>query len=171
MKINTLKKDFQFLQKTTYLYTKETNIHLSKYISLPLALLMFITSMSFSLDMHFCQDQLKSFNLFGEARSCHEKAKVSTCPHHQQEAQLSEKETSKKGCCENKSLEFELDQDKLLQLEKDFSTNLGLQYFVIGYVETFLLEVKPLNTKLDIPIRSTPHIPRDIYALLETYLL
>ncbi len=64
--------------------------------------LVLISSTGFTVNAHYCMDDLKGINFFGEAKSCHEQK--STCPFHQ--------EVDKNNCCSNKTLKFEsLDED------------------------------------------------------------
>lgn len=41
-----------------------------RLIALSMALLMFATTLSFSIDMHYCNGELQSISLFGIAESC-----------------------------------------------------------------------------------------------------
>jgi len=41
-------------------------------LSLLMAFLVFTSSISFAIDIHYCGGQVKSINLFGEAEKCHE---------------------------------------------------------------------------------------------------
>lgn len=43
-----------------------------KIIAFNLALLMFFTSMGFSLEIHYCQKEIQSYSLLGKAKSCSE---------------------------------------------------------------------------------------------------
>ena len=77
-----------------------------------LSALMLLTSVGFSIDMHYCQGKLKSYSFIGKAKSCHvvDKARV-PCPHHQKmAAEPKGCELSKKDCCSNKTLHFQLHQ-------------------------------------------------------------
>jgi hypothetical protein len=71
-----------------------------------MAFLIGVTSISFSMDMHFCQGNLKSINLFGKAKDCHalkrnahkhcHASKAICHPKHKNER------LSGKACCTNK---------------------------------------------------------------------
>lgn len=136
-----------------------------KLFSLIMASLMFITSVGFSVDMHYCNGQLKSISLFGEAKSCHDTTMHKTCPYH--------KNMQKdKDCCENKTLVFQADIDK--ELENEFfvlSQNLELSCFIVAFTEIFLDNLPRIDKEI-IPFDYTkPPAQRDIYVLLETFLL
>lgn len=87
-----------------------------RFIAISLAFLIFTSSAGFSVDMHFCQDRLKSISLFGKAKNCHEMAQRASCPHHAVQAGP---ETTcgleKKGCCQNRTLHFQTSQDQVAQ--------------------------------------------------------
>ena len=68
-------------------------------IALIMAFLMFFTSISFAVDVHYCKGELKSLSIFGKAKSCHEQKAVSTCPHH---AKMQKKQEDS-NCCDNKT--------------------------------------------------------------------
>ena len=88
-----------------------------RILALTMAFLMLFTSVGFSMDMHYCQGQLKSISLIGKAKNCHElqdvksdhckKAKKS-CNHSTDN--ISQKEAE--GCCSNITVIVdELDED------------------------------------------------------------
>lgn len=76
----------------------------SALTALSLVLLVLSTSFTFAVDRHYCRGELKSFNLFGHAKTCHEQAASRTeahspkgCPFHSQQP-TAQKE---KNCCQN----------------------------------------------------------------------
>ena len=123
--------------------------------------------------MHFCNGQLKTISLLGKAQNCHDKNKGKVCPHHQQSKQQTTSENSDKtaDCCENKTLIFQVDTDKDFEVVEQSS-------IVEEFSSFFILAPAPAhNSSLALVVRnidlgySSPIIPRDIYVLLETYLL
>jgi len=99
---------------------------------------------------------------------------MKNCPHHKK---MMEEKTSngisadKKGCCSNKSLHFQADQDQQYQPNNAVVVNIQLQHFVIAFVENFLHST---FSKLDKPTFAHykyPLISKDIYVLLESFLL
>lgn len=67
--------------------------------ALTIAFLLFISSSGLAMDIHFCGDSFKSYNLFGKAESCHDvghfkqkKSKSRTC------CQKTEQKVVKKSC-------------------------------------------------------------------------
>lgn len=96
----------------------------SKIAALSMSFLMLLTSMSYSIDMHYCGGELENISFFGEAQKCKKKQakqenssvskdshacckkkksetkKVKSC--HQQNDVASSKE-----CCKNKKVQYE----------------------------------------------------------------
>ena len=71
---------------------------LYKIVAVFLALIMFCTSATYSVDFHYCEGELKSFSLFGKAKPCYEQ-KV-TCPHHAAKGGT----IGHMGCCNNETI-------------------------------------------------------------------
>ncbi len=146
-----------------------------RIIALTMAFLMFFTSVGFTVDMHYCQGKLKTFNFFGKAKSCHDMGEgMKDCPFHakMKTANKSDGNTiSKKGCCSNKTLHFQSDQDQQNQVDNAVVISPQLQYFVIAFVEVFINSSVVETDKPSFALYKPPLIPRDIYVLLETYLL
>ena len=72
-------------------------------LSLSLALLLLVSSVSLSVSRHFCMGELKSVALFAEAEACHQEATPS-CPLHAK--------ATKKGCCDDDHELVEADDDR-----------------------------------------------------------
>jgi hypothetical protein len=81
-------------------------------MALFMAFLMFSSSIGFSMDIHFCGNELKSFSFFGEAEPCEmmqvEQKNESTrsCCHSPKKEIKSchNKEVTKGNCCHNERL-------------------------------------------------------------------
>lgn len=138
-----------------------------RIIAVTLSLLMFITSTGFSMDVHFCKGQFKSFALFKEANSCHEKQKV--CPMHGTVMSMDTEQDS--DCCSNRSFEIE-------DLDEDFSlTNASAQAesstaFIIAYLFSFFNgEIDRETSEIKVGDQPPPLLTRDIYVLNESFLL
>lgn len=146
-----------------------------RLIALAMAFLMFFTSVGFTIDLHYCRGELKTFSLIGKAKSCHEIGKgMKNCPHHNKmmkKEQSKENSIAQKGCCSNRTLHFQADYDQQTQVNNAVVNTLEFQSFVVAFVQIFLnspvLEIENLTYKYYKP----PLIARDIYVLLETYLL
>jgi len=132
-----------------------------------LALLMFCTSVGFSMDIHLCQGEFKSIAFFTEAEACHEK--MVACPMHgKMKVNLNNDDND---CCSNQT--FELDE-----LESDYSlsspahlTDLQ-QFFTTAFIKSFVCNEKEFKVKKNrIDQNPVPYISRDIYALNQAFLL
>lgn len=146
---------------------------IDRFFAFSLALLMFITSASFVLDMHFCQGQLKSVNFFGKAKNCHEMAAaMSSCPHHQNSLKQAKKGCAmeQKGCCQNKTLTFQADQDQE-RISSEFTLNIPLQQFAVAWLISFGTSLNVENSQTAYQLYRPPLISRDIYVLHESFLL
>ena len=146
-----------------------------RIIALTMAFLMFFTSVGFTVDMHYCQGKLKTFSFIGKAKSCHDIGQgMKNCAHHKKmmaEEKPENDSISKKSCCSNKTLHFQADQDQQNQVENAMVFPSQLQYFVIAFVEIFINSSFVETEKSAFALYKPPLIPRDIYVLLETYLL
>ena len=142
--------------------------------ALSMAFMLLFSTMSWSIDVHYCRGELKTVNVFGKAKSCHEKAKqvksihckkMLTACHKSMDSGISEKD-----CCNNEKVTFEtLDQlfvnaiaESLDQLE------LG---FVIAFVNHFIqaksVEVAPVEY-----LNYKPPLPeKDIQILFSSFLI
>lgn len=152
-------------------YMRSTNITY-RIIAFTMAFLMFFTSVGFNVDMHYCQGELKHFNFFGKAKSCHEVEEgMKDCPHHKkmmEEKSSSTQAISKKDCCQNKILHFQSNQT---QLNHTVTMSPQLQSFLFAFVGTFLNFSVIKTEKLAYAHYKPPLVPKDIYVLLETFLL
>ena len=145
-----------------------------RVVALTLAFLMLMTSVSFAVDMHYCDGELKSVSLFGKAQTCHEKAVEQdkpACPHHQKmQQQSNDDEMDKNDCCENKTTIIQADDDRA-KSDLVAPTFQQLQQFVIAYVIAFHTEITTDKQSIQDISYQSPFISRDIYVLSETFLL
>jgi len=146
-----------------------------RIFALTMAFLMFFTSVGFSIDMHFCQDKMKSFSLFGKAKNCYEltNVKMPDGDSSVKESILPGKTTcsvKRKNCCENKTLKFELDTDSEVQLSS-FLISKELQDFVVAYVLVFIKSTCTDQVQTSFEHYNPPIISKDIPVLFETFLL
>ena len=78
-----------------------------RLLSLSLACLLLLGSVSLTINRHFCMGELQSVALFAAAEVCHEETTPS-CPLHPKAEQ------SKKDCCENDQELVKSDDDRQL---------------------------------------------------------
>ncbi len=141
-----------------------------RIISLTLALLIFISSVGFSIDMHYCQGQLKSISFVGKAKSCHEMdapSAMQNCPHHKK--MLADK-TDKKGCCDDRTVLVQSDIDKNLQ-NAEIHTSPQLEQCIIAYVSVFLLGNQLAHSTPNYTHYKPPILIRDIPVLIQSFLI
>lgn len=143
-----------------------------------LAVLMFSTSVGFAVDMHYCGDQLKSFNLFGKAKTCMEKAgnaKNQSCTklrmqQHAEHGEQSGDQIEKSDCCHDKTVQVQSNQ----QLEVpsvEMSIHPPLQQFILAYLVVFLIQLDARKNNPAAESYRPPLIPRDILVLIQSFLL
>ncbi len=132
-----------------------------KISSFCLALIVLLSTVSFTVDSHYCGDVLIDSSLFGHVETCGMEV--------QQQSSSSECNTSKKECCSDEQVIVE-GQDTLKisfdKLDKD------QQLFVAAFVHTYiLLFVEPQTDLNSYKDYSPPPLVRDIQVLDQTFLI
>lgn len=145
-----------------------------RIISLALAFLMFFTSIGFSIDMHYCGNHLKSFNLFGKAKNCYELAGITapeTSPSNEKHQTLTTGcSMDKKDCCQNRSLSFQTDLTSDTQTA-DFVISQPLLDFIVAFVVVYLDTRLPKTTISTFDYYKPPLIVRDIPVFIQSFLI
>ena len=144
-------------------------------IALTLSFLMLITSIGFTIDMHFCRGHLQSISFFGKAKKCceiSEASRMEKCPHYKKMMeQIGKCSMNEKGNCENKTLYFQFDQNQQIQIS-DFSLTKRLKQFIKAYSLIFFLDNFSFENDLPSFIHyKPPLILRDIHVLIQSFLL
>ena len=75
-----------------------------------LALSVFFSTTGFTLNRHYCRNQLQGVGLFAPATNCQHSAKASCCKDHRGCAL--QQEVEPKGCCHNTISYYKLEQEK-----------------------------------------------------------
>lgn len=153
-----------------------------RVFSLFMALLILVSSTGFSIDLHFCQGQLKSFSLWGDAKPCHGmEVPVAVC---------SLKKNTKKSCCQSKAIQ-QINKD-IVDCEKDCCSNQKIEIsadldadkikttilsytslsFVVAYVQAFAPSL-PDVFKSFVPHQNyrSPLLFKDLAILIQQFLL
>ena len=136
-----------------------------------MAFMVFCSSSGFSLDLHYCQGQLKSFSIFGKAKNCHEMAKMSHCKHHDTKTSSTCSDKKDKDCCNN---ETHLVKSDLELQVNSFKINLDKneEWFISAFVSIFLYSsFIPFSETDTFHTARPPLIPRDICVLFQNFLL
>ena len=143
-----------------------------RVVALTMALLIFTTSIGFSIDMHFCQGNLKNVNLFGTAKSCFElesEGVRSHCSKHQSSCHKKTKPEDHKDCCNNETIEIQLDSDYIDAPAVTLNTQ------QIHFVASFIFTYFGLTTdqiELDNFLLYKPPLPdKDILVFIQSFLL
>jgi hypothetical protein len=136
---------------------------LKSIVSSMLALLVLVSSSSFTVNMHFCGGNVQSVSLIEDADAC--PMEIQQPPCHKKMA------IKKSGCCEDKHVAFE-GKDFNTQIQ-DFSMLTGQ---AINWVATLLviMEVIQVNEAITFS-NNTPYKPpiveRDIPVLVQSFLI
>ncbi|WP_047418830.1 hypothetical protein [Cellulophaga sp. Hel_I_12] len=132
-----------------------------KISSACLALIVLLSTVSFTVDSHYCGDTLVDSSLFGHVETCGMEV--------QQQSPSSECDISKKDCCSDEQVIVE-GQDTLKtsfdKLDKD--QQLFVAAFIHTYINLFFESQEDLNSYRNyIP----PPLVRDIQVLDQTFLI
>ena len=133
---------------------------LHKILSLAMAFVVLLSTMSFTINKHFCGNTLVDTALFIKAK---------TCGMEQEVSNDSDASIIKNGCCSTEELVIEGQDD----LKLDFS-NLDLQQkiFISSFVYTYInLFEDVANKNIHFRDYSPPLIVKDIHTLDEVYLI
>ena len=121
-----------------------------------MATVVLLSTMSFTVSMHYCQGELVDTAIFQKAHSCGMEMNMSD-------------EMKKKGCCDDKEIYIEgQDELKLPVADMNFDQQVFVIAFVHSYIELFQITEGRKNTFFDYP---PPFIVRQIFKLDETYLI
>lgn len=141
------------------------------FISWCLVVLVLVSSMGIIVDMHYCNNELKSFSFIGKAKPCHEPS-LKQCPFHNKILGNKKNDSSvnKKGCCENKTKFFHSDQDQQIQTF-DYELTRPFQLFIGAYINAFFISSGIEKEILAFTRYKPPIIQRDIPVLIQSFLL
>jgi len=134
---------------------------LHKIASVIMALVVLLSTMSFTISMHYCGDRLVDTAFFHKAKGCGMEMDESI--------PVSSNSVSKKGCCTDKHItvkgqdELNTSFDKLTFKQQQFIAS-----FVYTYINSFESVNEDRNLFSEYP---PPLIVKNIYKLDETYLI
>ena len=132
-----------------------------------LALLVFISSAGFVLNMHYCQDELKSIAIFFEAEPCHQEKQVTHCPFHNHENQPEEQDS--KGCCDDQSKLVKSEMDQYTQTNKVHNDYHPLPLYNFSRITSLESTSFVVQSPLYL-IYKPPLIVCDVQVQLQTFL-
>lgn len=142
-----------------------------RFISSFLIVAVLVSSMGIAVDMHYCNNVLKSVSFSSKAKPCHEPS-LKQCPFHSKTLanDLNEDLAGKKGCCENKTKYFHNDQDQQIQTF-DYKLFQSSQLFIAAFINVFLVNIYVEENVLTYKRYRPPIIQKDIPVLIQSFLL
>lgn len=106
-----------------------------KITAIFLTVLILISSIGGSVDVHYCQGQIKSIAFFGKAKSCHDNEIKQTC-HHSKKSDKSNNSNKKENCCHNDK--HTIEKSNLDAPNPEFS---NLDNFQLKFVATYFVSL------------------------------
>ena len=131
-----------------------------KIMSLAMTFVVLFSTMSFTVNMHYCGDTLVETAIFQKAKGCGmemEKPSTEGCS------------ITKKNCCDDEQLAFEGQDELQLQVDKiTFEQQVFIASFVYAYINLF----EGLDNNVSTYERyKPPRVVRQLYKIDETYLI
>ena len=146
---------------------------LHRITAISMAMLMLLSATGFSMDAHYCQDQLKGISFIGKATSCHDKEATPPCHKTKKSCQHKEVDLSqadKDNCCHNKNIVIEKSDVDATSPQLASIQDIQLD-FVAAFVAVYVFHY---NAEADFQSNHQykPPIPdRDTRVLYQTFLI
>ena len=133
---------------------------LHKIMAFAMAFVVLFSTMSFTVNMHYCGDTLVESAIFQKAKGCGmEMEKPST----------EECSITKKNCCDDKQLAIEGQDELQLQVDK---ITFEQQVFIASFVYTYINLFEGLDSNVSTYEEyKPPLVIRQLYKIDETYLI
>ncbi|HEA31537.1 MAG TPA: hypothetical protein ENH91_16345 [Leeuwenhoekiella sp.] len=135
-------------------------------ISLFMAVLVLASTLSFTVDMHYCGDHLVDFSLVKSSKTCGMEAITET---KAQKTDVCNTEINVESCCSDKQFAVK-GQDDLKASFGDFHIN--QQIFIASFVYSYIKLFEDEATDF-IPFQTyrSPHLTRDVQLLHQSFLI
>jgi hypothetical protein len=137
-----------------------------RFLNIILALLIFVSSTGFTINSHFCKDQLKDIRVFFKADDCYKK-------YYAQKTKKAchvKKQSCENNCCKNTSEYYKLDLDQQLN-SFDFKAFESPQLIAtLWVILNFKLTITD-SKSTDYLNYKPPLIVSDLPVDLQTFLL
>lgn len=131
-----------------------------KIMAFTMAIVVLTSTMSFTIDMHYCGDTLVNTAIFKKAKTCGMKMAKTTS---------SECSFIKKSCCSDKQIIVEGQDELKVSLDPlNIDQVLFISTFVYSYIQLFETSNTDHEVFLGYP---PPLIVKQLYKLDETYLI
>jgi hypothetical protein len=129
-------------------------------MSISMAFIVLFSTLSFTIDMHYCGNTLVDTAIFKKAKGC---------GMEMQNPSTKECSMTKKNCCSDKQI-FVDGQD---ELKISFDTlSFEQQQFVVSFIYTYINLFEGFNEEINsFQECKPPLVVRQIYKLNETYLI
>jgi len=131
-----------------------------KIMALVMAVVVVISTMSFTIDMHYCGDFLVDSAIFHKAK---------TCGMEMENSLTDGCSTSKKNCCNNEQLIIDGQDELQVSLIK---IAFEQQVFIASFIYTYNALFEGLDTNVTLyKDYKPPLVIKEIYKIDETYLI
>jgi len=128
-----------------------------------MALIVLFSTMSFSVDMHYCGDHLVDFSIFDSVDTCIMKAEMSKSSS---ECSVMEMEMD---CCTNVEVVLEGHDDLKISFDQ---LTFDQQVFVASFIYAYITKFEGLDENIvTFKEYSPPPLIRDIQILDQTFLI
>jgi hypothetical protein len=140
-----------------------------RIVALCLALLMLVTSAGLSLDIHFCQEQIRSVSVFGAAKGCNGKDSARMSCAHRDLVDDQQPVLGKGKCCDNRKYLIQSHQNQVLPAMAN-ADDVQHQVFALNPSSVMRPNVAIVRSIMIDRYRPPPLI-RDIPVLVQSFLL
>ena len=131
-----------------------------KIMSLAMAFVVLFSTMSFTVNMHYCGGTLVETAIF---------QKVKGCGMEMEKPSTEECSITKKNCCDDKQLAIEGQDELQLQVDK---ITFEQQVFIASFVYTYINLFEGLDSNVSTYEEyKPPLVVRQLYKIDETYLI
>ncbi|MBR9758315.1 MAG: hypothetical protein GYB39_09530 [Algicola sp.] len=131
-----------------------------KIMSMVMAFVVLCSTLSFTVNMHYCGDTLIETAVFQKAKGCGMDMKTPLA---------NDCEITKKNCCDDKQLVVDGQDELQLSIDK---ISFQQQAFITSFVYTYLNLLEHVDNKASTYKQyKPPHVVKPIFKLDETYLI
>jgi hypothetical protein len=128
-------------------------------MSVAMAVVVLFSTMSFTIDMHYCGDILVDVGIFHKAKSCGMDVETTN----------SDYSVIKNNCCSEKLINVQGQDELNMSFDK---LSLHQQHFVASFAYAYINLFEGLeNYVSSFEEYEPPHVIRQLYILDETYLI
>ena len=133
-----------------------------KLSAVAMAVVVLMTTMSFTVDMHYCGDTMVDFSFFKEAKTCGMEKMQADKP-------CETPVLSKKSCCSDKQIVVEGQDDFKISIDKITPEQ---HFFVVSFLHAYIQSFDTISTDKDSFVDYTPpFIRQDAQVLHQTFLI